>query len=222
MIMSQSQILGLAQEVGLTGNSAITASAIAMAESRGDTNAIGPVGEIGLWQIYPAAHPQYNPVLLKDPLQNAAAMYSISNGGTNWKAWTTYSSGAYKQYMSSSIKPVQYTGVGSITPVGSSPTPTSTLSSLSSTVKTNPVVLTDQGSAFTWILAYTVAGLIFVFVSKFEAGYNALYYMAVLVLLMLVLTQARFIASAIAPITEAQQLPNDVPSSSTTQGVVSL
>ena len=201
-IFSEGQVLGIAQEVGLHGNSATIAAAIAMAESGGNTSAenLSSVEDsIGLWQINLKAHPQYTRTAMQDPLQNALAMYSISNGGTNWNPWSTYTNGAYRKYLSSGITPVTYTGTGSL---GVS---SGGISTLSSAVRTNKAVLTDTGSAWAYILAYTVAILIFTFIAKFEAGYNALYYMAVLTLLFLLLTQSRFIANALAPITNPQQ-----------------
>lgn len=55
-------------------------------------------------------------------------------------------------------------------------------------------------SGYKYILAYGTAIMIFVFIAKFRAGYNALYYLAVLSLLLLLLTESKFIVSALAPI----------------------
>lgn len=106
--LSLAQLKGLAQQVGLSGNNVNIAAAIAMAESGGNTQAYNPEtaagtaqghGSRGLWQIYGAAHPQYNNSSMFDALSNAKAMYAVSSGGRNWNPWSTYTSGAYRQYL---------------------------------------------------------------------------------------------------------------------------
>jgi Lysozyme like domain len=80
-----------------------TAIAVAMAESSGQvgathTNADGSIDR-GLWQIN-SVHAEYDASrLLSDPGYNAQAAYAISGGGTNWNPWTTYRSGAYRQFL---------------------------------------------------------------------------------------------------------------------------
>lgn len=83
-----------------------TMAAIAMAESGGLENATNKntngTTDYGIWQIN-SSH-GYNPQqLLTDPLYNARAAVAIekSQGLT---AWTTYSSGAYKQFLSGASK----------------------------------------------------------------------------------------------------------------------
>lgn len=100
----------------------VTAAAIAMAESGGNPDAVGdttitpPFGSVGLWQINVAAHPQYDPQSLHDPNTNAAAALVISNGGTNFEPWSTFTSGAYRQFM-----PAAQAASGSWLPSMSSP-----------------------------------------------------------------------------------------------------
>lgn len=93
------QLKMLAQEAGFNQADSIIAAAVALAESAGIPSATGPVGERGLWQIYPAAHPdlaaKYN---LYDPLQNAEAAFAVFQE-QGWHAWTTYTNGAYKQFL---------------------------------------------------------------------------------------------------------------------------
>lgn len=125
-ILSQNEIAALAQQVGLSASAARIASAIAMAESSGNTHAHNPRppdDSYGLWQINminklgPERRAKFglsrNEELF-DPAVNARAMYSISSGGTNWNPWTTYTSGRYKSYLSGSE-----TG----TPAGTTPLP---------------------------------------------------------------------------------------------------
>jgi hypothetical protein len=78
------------------------AAAIAMAESHGEegathTNSDGSTDR-GLWQIN-SVHKQYDPAKLLQADYNADAAFEVSNGGTNWAPWTTYKSGAYRQYL---------------------------------------------------------------------------------------------------------------------------
>lgn len=100
-------LVALAEQVGFTGNGAATAAAVAMAESSGDPVATDhdPNGTVdyGLWQInWPthagvvgttAATQLYTPVI------NAKAAFSVSNGGADWRPWTTYQSGAEIPYL---------------------------------------------------------------------------------------------------------------------------
>lgn len=111
--LSPAQIFTLARNAGLSPSAAAIATAIALAESGGRTDAVGDVGlqdakwgpSIGLWQIrslraeYGTGSPR-DASRLKDPTFNAAAMVSISGKGGNWKPWSTYTSGSYKRYVS--------------------------------------------------------------------------------------------------------------------------
>jgi LysM repeat protein len=67
------------------------AAAIAMAESSGEEYATGSAGERGYWQISPV----HGLLSTYDPLGNARAAVILSGDGTDWSAWTTYTSGAY-------------------------------------------------------------------------------------------------------------------------------
>lgn len=53
----------------------------------------------GLWQVYQNQHPTYSVSCLKSAVCNARAAYAISGHGHNWDAWSTYHSGAYKNYL---------------------------------------------------------------------------------------------------------------------------
>jgi lysozyme-like protein len=93
-----------------------TAAAVAMAESggnpcaqgdpRGSFDCSGPNGystSFGLWQIHVPAHREYDPTSLLDPNYNAQAALAISNGGTYWHPWSTYTTSnpliSYRRYM---------------------------------------------------------------------------------------------------------------------------
>lgn len=196
MALSQNQLAGLAQQVGLVGQAVQIASAVAMAESGGNPNAVNPghPGDpeysVGLWQINIRAHPQYTEAQMKDPVQNAKAMYAISSGGSNWNPWGTYTNGLYKQYMTSGVTPdLSYAT-------------NNTSNNTRSNVTTNPAVLTDLGSGFKYILAYTIAIAFFIFIAKFKAGYASIYYALLICVLMLFVLEAPWIADALKPLTQ--------------------
>lgn len=70
---------------------ALTAASIAMAESSGEQYATGPYGERGYWQI----NPVNGSLSTYDAYGNARAAVILSDGGTNFSPWTTYTDGAY-------------------------------------------------------------------------------------------------------------------------------
>jgi lysozyme-like protein len=111
--LSGSEVAAVAKSAGLSADVDI-AVAIALAESGGRSDAHNPVppdNSYGLWQInmLGSMGPQRRKQLgissnddLYDPVTNARAMMLISNGGTNWKPWTTYTRGTYKLYLGKS------------------------------------------------------------------------------------------------------------------------
>jgi Lysozyme like domain len=113
--MTQSEIYSLALAGGLTSDRAKIAAAIAMAESKGDPNALNAVPpdlSYGLWQINmlgklgPERRKAYklksNDELF-NPAVNTKAMLNISSQGNNWRPWSTYITGAYKPYLSATV-----------------------------------------------------------------------------------------------------------------------
>jgi hypothetical protein len=85
------------------------AGAIAKAESGLNTAATGKNGptpgcpngseDRGLWQINSCYHPQYDRACVYEAYCNGKAMFAISSHGTDWTPWSTYNSGAYRDYM---------------------------------------------------------------------------------------------------------------------------
>lgn len=102
--LTPAQIAGYARGAGLTGPAVAIAVAIALAESGGNPRATHQNTDrhrsidYGLWQINGFWHREYDTVQLLDPAYNARAMAAISKGGTDWGAWTTYSSGRWREY----------------------------------------------------------------------------------------------------------------------------
>lgn len=72
---------------------AVTAASIAIAESGGQQYAHSPTNDYGYWQINGSHGPG---LATYDAYGNARAAILISGNGTNWSAWTTYRTGAYR------------------------------------------------------------------------------------------------------------------------------
>lgn len=118
--LSMTEVGNYAAGAGFKGKGLSIAIAVAYAESGGNTGATGPVGEKGLWQVYPRAHPDWDRGgNLYDPAYNARAAYAISGGGTNWHPWTTYNIGSYLLYLNQAeiaaqrVQPIK--GIGAAT-----------------------------------------------------------------------------------------------------------
>jgi hypothetical protein len=91
--------------------------AIAMAESKGDPNAVGDVklandkwdASIGLFQVRSLRNPEkYSKAdklrikdKLFDPVYNAKVAYEISKKGKDWSPWSTYNDDSYKEFLPS-------------------------------------------------------------------------------------------------------------------------
>jgi len=94
------------------GNKAVAplAAAIAMAESSGrtDVTSANPDGgiNVGLWQLDTRGKGAGHTVAdLQNPATNAAVTVQGSNDGTDWSAWATFASGAYRRFMSAGTTP---------------------------------------------------------------------------------------------------------------------
>jgi cell wall-associated NlpC family hydrolase len=90
-VLSAVEIYRYARLAGFSPDQAVTMTAVALAESGGNTNAHNPHGENsqGLWQINAAAHPNFAGENLYDPLTNARAAFEVSGHGDDVSAWTT-------------------------------------------------------------------------------------------------------------------------------------
>lgn len=96
--LTRQQVLAIATRAGFPDPK--LASAIAFAESGGVPGAIMRSEReysVGLWQINTLVH-LFSPEDMKDPLKNAAAAFKISKGGTDWRPWSAYTSGRYRQF----------------------------------------------------------------------------------------------------------------------------
>jgi len=110
--LTLAQIYADARQAGFDPASAVIAAAIALAESGGRPDAIGDVSletatwgpSVGLMQIrtlkaQTGTGGTRDITQLSDPMSNLVAAYSISGGGKDWSPWTTYNTGAYRQYL---------------------------------------------------------------------------------------------------------------------------
>lgn len=105
-------LMEILRKAGFKGQALQMAYAIAMAESTGRADAFNPnskTGDLsyGLFQINmigalgPDRRRRYGLSSnedLFDPLTNARVAYKMSNGGKNWRPWSTYKNGLYRQY----------------------------------------------------------------------------------------------------------------------------
>ncbi|MFC0645106.1 NlpC/P60 family protein [Cellulomonas phragmiteti] len=100
-VLSAQEIYRYARLAGFGPDQAQTMTAIALAESGGNTGAHNPVGEDsrGLWQINVAAHKDLAGVDLSDPLENARAAFRVSGQGANISPWTVTHGGGGARYL---------------------------------------------------------------------------------------------------------------------------
>jgi LysM repeat protein len=89
--LSCSGLEQLWESAGGNPSDAFMAAEIAMAESGGNQYALSPTDDYGYWQI----NASNGALATFDAFGNARAAITLSQDGTNWDAWTTYTSGAY-------------------------------------------------------------------------------------------------------------------------------
>jgi LysM repeat protein len=78
-------------QAGGNPGDAFLAAEVAMAESGGNPNALSPTDDYGLWQI----NASNGALATFNPYENAKSAVVLSDNGSNWSAWTTYTSGEY-------------------------------------------------------------------------------------------------------------------------------
>ena len=119
-MITPDRIAAYARDAGVAVADLPVAVAIALAESGGRERAHNtrpPDDSYGLWQInlYGSLRGRVSEYGLKapgdlfDPATNARAMARISNGGKNWRPWSTYTSGRHLLFM-----PVAVAGVAAM------------------------------------------------------------------------------------------------------------
>lgn len=115
-ILSVAQAKAYASKAGFTGNALNIIVAIAQAESGLNTaaqhsNSDGSLDR-GILQINARYHPEVSDACAYDATCSFQQGYRISSSGTNFSPWSTYTSGAYLRYMSSSGGAVTGSGTG--------------------------------------------------------------------------------------------------------------
>lgn len=117
--LSPTQLQHLWVSNGGSPKAAPMAAAIAMAESSGRSDAInhntnGTVDR-GAWQI----NSIHGPLSTLNPIGNVKAAIAISRNGTDWTPWTTFNTGAYKQYLGPAVaQPARVAPVKAALPIG--------------------------------------------------------------------------------------------------------
>ena len=112
MSLSVAAVYRAARAAGLGHGAAVTATAIAIAESGLNPDAVGDTTlanakwgpSVGLWQIRTLNAEKHtggsrDAAQLRDPASNARSMVEISNKGASWTPWSVYTSGAYKSHL---------------------------------------------------------------------------------------------------------------------------
>ena len=114
--LSPERIYRYARGAGFSPDESVTATVIALAESGGRPRAHNPtppddsyclmqvnmLGDLG-----PARRARFHlrsNADLYDPATCMRVAYGISAGGSNWRPWTTYTRGTYRQYLTRSYQ----------------------------------------------------------------------------------------------------------------------
>lgn len=62
--------------------------------------------------------------------------------------------------------------------------------------------MSDTTSAYRWVIAWVALALILMLLAKFRAGYTIIYYLAVITLVFLLLTQYQALAVVLQPFSQ--------------------
>lgn len=114
---TEAEIIQILRDADIPEKDIPTMLAIAMAESRGDSDAVGDEklannkwdASIGLFQVRSLRNPEkYSKAdklrikdKLFDPIYNAKVAYEISKKGKDWTDWSTYNDDSYKEFLPS-------------------------------------------------------------------------------------------------------------------------
>jgi Lysozyme like domain len=118
MRLSPHELAYVAETAGFSGEDLVTAVAVALAESGGDTEAMGrsdsgtSVGnrDHGLWQISGRWHGmKLQATWWRNPYANAQMAFKIWNdAGQKWTPWAVFNSGIYEKYLPDARIAVQW------------------------------------------------------------------------------------------------------------------
>lgn len=181
-VLTTAQVKQYLQKAGFTGNGLSSGVIIVQRESGNNTLAVNKSdpygGSYGMWQINGSHIKELFGTAISladayDPQASSNYAYELSKHGSDFSDWTT-----------SAGLPVSPYTAGSSTTV-------------SDTTITNAYVLSQKGSGYQYILMYVFVIIIAVLVAKTRIGYVAIYYLLMLVIILLFVTQAQFVADAI-------------------------
>lgn len=160
--LSYGQLEYLWEVAGGSPDQAPLAAAVAEAESGGSPQATGELNNnpstgdysVGPWQINyfgdllaPRTQAFGAPAKLEnDPLADAKAAVAISDNGANFNAWTTYTGGAYQNYLQSGVAATPSGGAGTATLPSPFGTETGILGGISSGLNSAGSAITGAAS----------------------------------------------------------------------------
>lgn len=110
--LSPAQIYLLALQAGFNAHDATVMTAVAMAESSGNTHAYNPSGAAGIWQIMPFNQHGGNAM---DPVQNAKMAFNVYKS-QGLRAWEAYTNGSYQKYTNQALQAAAAGGEGALPP----------------------------------------------------------------------------------------------------------
>lgn len=121
--LSDSQLANVVRQAGFPDSAQATAIAIALAESGGRTDAVNRKNsngsiDYGLFQINSIHKDLLARGSWSDPVSNARMAFSVSSGGTNWKPWVVYKTGAYRMFLA---RATLASGSAGVTPIDTAP-----------------------------------------------------------------------------------------------------
>lgn len=135
MKYTYAQVYALARSTGLSQQQAITATAIAAAESGLDPAKVGDLHlvtatwgpSVSLWQVRTlkaetGTGRSRDIQLVSQPGPNARAMFEISRGGTDWSPWSAYNDRKHLPFMAAATAAAGGSTAG--TPTAPTPSPT--------------------------------------------------------------------------------------------------
>jgi len=160
--LTPAQVYADLTAAGFSPAAATTLTAISGAESGYDDHAVGDVSletttwgpSVGLFQIRTlkgatgSGSTRDIALLQGSDLAQARAAYAISNGGTDFTPWSTWTSGAYQKFLGAASSVSGVSGGVSVTPVGLIPSVSSVFSSV------RPMVLSALSAVFGLALVY--------------------------------------------------------------------
>jgi len=159
-VHSLAEMKSYAAQAGFSGTLPAIMAAIGDAESSGRDDVVNAIGCVGIWQInqpaWKSSHPEWTVEWLKNPANNAAAAYAVYQA-QGLKAWTTYTSGEYKKYLSQAT--AADINLGDLNPIQAGKDAAGAIRDTDS-LSTLATIVTNLFDPKRWIrIAYVLAGI---------------------------------------------------------------